>query len=174
LLEEVLFKPPDNLIDQSLSARRATTPTNGDGFGVGWYGAEDTPGLFRSIRPAWNDSNLRDLAAHVSSGLFLAHVRASSLATVQETNCHPFRYGNWLFVHNGQIKDAGKLRRDMLMEVAPENFGNIQGTTDSELMFHLALTYGLDDDAPRAECFTEHCSGVYSPGEELRLYNDGA
>lgn len=150
LLEELLFKPEDNLVDQSLSARRATTPTNGDGFGVGWYGEGETPGLFRSIRPAWNDSNLRDLATHVRSGLFLAHVRASSLATVQETNCHPFRYGKWLFVHNGQIEDAGRLRRDMLMEVAPEYFGNVTGTTDSELMFHLALTYGLDEDAPRA------------------------
>ena len=51
------------------------------------------------------------------------------------------------FVHNGQIKDAGKLRREMLMGVAPDYFGNILGTTDSELMFQLALTYGLDDDA---------------------------
>ena len=149
-LENVLIKPLDNLIDQSLSARRATTPTNGDGFGVGWYDEQDTPGMFHSIRPAWNDANLRELAAHVSSGLFMAHVRATSLATVQETNCHPFRYGKWLFVHNGQIADAGKLRREMLMEVAPEYFENILGTTDSELMFHLALSFGLDDDAPRA------------------------
>jgi glutamine amidotransferase len=149
-LENVLLKPADNLIDQSLSARRATTPTNGDGFGVGWYDENGKPGFFHSIRPAWNDSNLRELSAHVSSGLFLAHVRASSLATVQETNCHPFRYGKWLFVHNGEIEDAGALRREMLMEVAPEYFGNILGTTDSELMFHLALTYGLNEDAPRA------------------------
>lgn len=149
-MENVLIKPPENLIDQSLSARRATTPTNGDGFGVGWYDERGTPGMFHSIRPAWNDSNLRELAAHVTSNLFLAHVRASSLATVQETNCHPFRYGKWLFVHNGQIEDAGKLRREMLIEVAPEYFGNILGTTDSELMFHLALTFGLDEDAPRA------------------------
>lgn len=150
LLENVLIKPEDNMIDQSLSARRATTPTNGDGFGVGWYDDKGTPGMFHSIRPAWNDANLRELGAHVESPLFLAHVRASSLATVQETNCHPFRWGKWLFVHNGQIEDAGRLRRDMLLEVAPEYFGNIMGTTDSELMFHLALTFGLEYDAPKA------------------------
>ena len=82
----------------------------------------ERPGLFRSIRPAWNDFNLRELAANIESRLFLAHVRATSLATVQETNCHPFRYGNWLFVHNGEIFEIEKVRRELLMTVAPEYF----------------------------------------------------
>jgi glutamine amidotransferase len=145
-LETLMFKAEHNLIDQSLSSRSAETPTNGDGFGVGWYGSRPSPGLFRSIRPAWNDFNLRDLAAQVDSSLFLAHVRATSLATAQETNCHPFRHGRWLFVHNGEILDVEKLRRDLLFAVDPALFGEIQGTTDSELMFHLALTFGLEQD----------------------------
>jgi glutamine amidotransferase len=145
-IEDMLFNAKNNLIDQSLSSRSAETPTNGDGFGVGWYDTRPHPGLFRSTRPAWNDSNLRDLAGHIDSHLFLAHVRATSLATVQETNCHPFRYKNWLFVHNGEIFEVEKLRRDLLMGVAPELFSNILGTTDSELMFHLALTFGLESD----------------------------
>ena len=150
LLENVLIKPKDNLIDQSLSARFGTMTTNGDGFGIGWYGDNGTPGMFHSIRPAWNDTNLREIASHIESPLFLAHVRASSLAAIQETNCHPFRWGKWLFVHNGMVAEAGKLRRDMLFGVAPEYFGNILGTTDSELMFHLALTFGLENDVPTA------------------------
>ncbi len=145
-LEDLLFTPQQNLIDQSLSSRSAETPTNGDGFGVGWYGARERPGVFRSVRPAWNDFNLRDLAANIESHLMLAHVRATSLATVQETNCHPFRYGNWLFVHNGEIYEIEKLRRDLLMAVGEVYFNNILGTTDSELMFHLALTLGLEQD----------------------------
>ena len=111
LLEDVLFKPKNSLIDQSMSSKSAETPTNADGFGVGWYGNRPTPGLFRSIRPAWNDFNLRDLAAQVASPLFLAHVRATSLATVQETNCHPFRYGKWLFVHNGEVDGIELIRK---------------------------------------------------------------
>lgn len=145
-LEDLLFTPQQNLIDQSLSSRSAETPTNGDGFGVGWYGARERPGVFRSVRPAWNDFNLRDLAANIESHLMLAHVRATSLATVQETNCHPFRYGKWLFVHNGEIYEIEKLRRDLLMAVGEAYFNNILGTTDSELMFHLALTLGLEQD----------------------------
>jgi glutamine amidotransferase len=146
LIEDLTFKAKHSLIDQSLTSKSAETPTNGDGFGIGWYGTRPQPGLFRSIRPAWNDFNLRDLAAQVETRLFLAHVRATSLATVQETNCHPFRHDHWLFVHNGEIFEIEKLRRDLLFAVAPELFSNILGTTDSEVMFHLALTFGLESD----------------------------
>jgi len=146
LLEEILFKAQHSLIDQSMCSKSAETPTNGDGFGVGWYGTRPQPGLFRSIRPAWNDFNLRDIAAQIESPLFLAHVRATSQATVQETNSHPFRHGKWLFVHNGEIFEVEKLRRRLLFAVAPELFPHILGTTDSEVMFYLALTFGLESD----------------------------
>jgi predicted glutamine amidotransferase len=145
-LEDILFRTEHSLIDQSLSSRSKETATNGDGFGVGWYGGRTKPGLFRSIRPAWNDFNLHELAAHITSPLFLAHVRATSKATVQETNCHPFRYSRWLFVHNGEIEEIERFRRDLLFQVSPQFFPHIQGTTDSELMFYLALTLGLEDD----------------------------
>jgi predicted glutamine amidotransferase len=146
LLEELLFKPKHSLIDQSMSSHSAETPTNGDGFGVGWFGYQGKAGLYHSIRPAWNDLNLHDIAAQIVSPLFLAHVRATSQATVQETNCHPFRYKNWLFVHNGEIFEIEKLRRDLLFRVAPELFPSILGSTDSEIMFFLALTFGLETD----------------------------
>jgi glutamine amidotransferase len=146
LMEDLLFKPKHSLIDQSMSSHSAETPTNGDGFGIGWYGYKGKAGLYHSIRPAWNDFNLRDLAAQIETPLFLAHVRATSQATVQETNCHPFRYKNWLFVHNGEIFEIEKIRRDLLFAIAPELFTNILGTTDSEVMFHLALTFGLEKD----------------------------
>jgi glutamine amidotransferase len=146
LMDDLLFRPAHSLIDQSMSSHSAETPTNGDGFGVGWYGYQGKAGLYRSIRPAWNDFNLHDLAAQVETPLFLAHVRATSQATVQETNCHPFRYKNWLFVHNGEIFEIEKIRRDLLLAVAPELFPHILGTTDSEVMFFLAVTLGLEAD----------------------------
>ena len=145
-LEDLLFHAKHSLIDQSMCSRSAETPTNGDGFGLGWYGTREFPGLFRSIRPAWNDFNLRDLAAQIESPLYLAHVRATSLATVQETNCHPFRRGRWLFVHNGEIFEIERIRQQLLMRIAPELFSNVLGTTDSEVLFHLALTFGLEND----------------------------
>ncbi len=145
-MSDLIIKPKDNLIHQSLHAKSPRTPTNGDGFGVGWYDKHPVPGLFRTIRPAWNDLNLLDITSHIESPLFMAHVRATSLATIQETNCHPFRYKHWLFVHNGQIAQFGLLKQELIGLIAPQYFDNILGSTDSETMFHLALTFGLEKD----------------------------
>jgi predicted glutamine amidotransferase len=149
-LEELLYKPEHSLIDQSRHARLGVETTNGDGFGVGWYGDRKTPGTFRGIGPAWNDRNLRDLSAHVRSPLFLAHIRASTGTPVQETNCHPFRYQQWLWMHNGGIRQFARVKRDLVLAVDPELYPSIEGSTDSELMFYLALTFGLRDDPASA------------------------
>jgi predicted glutamine amidotransferase len=146
LVEELLFKPKHGLIDQSLHSRMGVETTNGDGFGLGWYGTGDGPGVYHSVSPAWGDANLRELAAHVESHLFLAHVRATTGTAIQQTNCHPFRHGRWLFVHNGVIAGFQQMRRDLMLAVDPALFPNMQGSTDSEVLFHLALSFGLERD----------------------------
>jgi predicted glutamine amidotransferase len=146
LIEELLFKTQHGIVDQSLHARMGAEPTNGDGFGLGWYGDGEGPGVYRSVAPAWSDPNLRELAAHVESPLFLAHVRAAIGSPVQETNCHPFRRGSWLFVHNGYIADFHDLRRDLMLALDPPLFPEVRGSTDTEVVFHLALSMGLEDD----------------------------
>jgi len=146
LIEELLFNTQHGIVDQSLHARMGAEPTNGDGFGMGWYGTGAGPAVYRSISPAWADPNLRELAAHVESPLFLTHVRAAIGSPVQETNCHPFRRGPWLFVHNGYIAGFDVLRRDLMLAVDPGLFAEIHGSTDTEVVFHLALTFGLEDD----------------------------
>ena len=151
LLEELLYRPDHSLIDQSLHARLGVETTNGDGFGVGWYStSSETPAVFHSIEPAWNDRNLREVAGHVHSPLFMAHIRASTGTAVQQTNCHPFRYGKWIWVHNGLVRDFGSLKRDLALAVDESLYPHIEGSTDSELLFHLALTFGLEDDPPAA------------------------
>ncbi len=149
-LEELLVKRDRSLIDQSLHSRMGATTTNGDGFGVGWYDEEDVPHLYRSTHPAWNDRNLLELAAGVSSRLFLAHIRASTGSAIQETNTHPFRHGRWLWMHNGLIREFPLVRRELMLAVDDSLFTSIEGTTDSELMFYLALTFGLEDDPVNA------------------------
>ena len=52
LIEDLLYAPENSLIAQSLHARLGVEPTNGDGFGVGWYDGRDAPGQFRSTEPA--------------------------------------------------------------------------------------------------------------------------
>lgn len=150
LLEDLLVRPSHSLIDQSLHSTMGAETTNGDGFGVGWYGTGDTPGVFRSTEPAWNDQNLRELAGHVMSPLVFSHIRASSGSPVQQTNCHPFRHGRWLWMHNGLIRGFHESKRDLALAVDPSLFPDIAGSTDSEIFFHLALTYGLEDDPAAA------------------------
>jgi predicted glutamine amidotransferase len=150
LLDDLLYKPKNSLVVQSLHSQLGAETTNGDGFGVGWYGDRPTPGVFRSIEPAWNDRNLRELAGQISSRRVFAHIRASTGSPVQQTNCHPFRHGRWLMMHNGFVGGLSQVRRDLVLAVDPSLFPEIEGTTDTELLFHLALTHGLEEDPPAA------------------------
>ena len=149
-LDDLLYKPEHSLIVQSMHSTMGAEATNGDGFGVGWYGDREEPGVFRSIEPAWNDRNLRDLAAHISSRRVFAHIRAAIGSPVQQTNCHPFRQGRWLWMHNGFIDGFRVMKRDLALAVDPELFADLEGTTDSELLLFLAMTHGLQDDPPAA------------------------
>jgi predicted glutamine amidotransferase len=166
LIDELIYKPDHSLIDQSLHSTMGATTTNGDGFGVGWYGVGEEPGVFHSTEPAWNDRNLHEISRHIASPLVFAHIRASTGSPVQQSNCHPFRYGNWLWMHNGAIREFDRVKRSLVLEVAPELYPHIEGSTDSELFFHLALTYGLEKDPPTA---VEHAVGLI---EEIGRQHD--
>lgn len=149
-LESLILKPENSLIAQSRHALQSASATNGDGFGVGWYGDKAEPGLYRNIQPAWNDDNLRSMSCHIRSGLFFGHVRASTGTSTSYANCHPFVHDNWMFMHNGKIGRFETLRRELALLVEPKLFSRIQGTTDSEALFYLLLTNGLRDDAVAA------------------------
>jgi predicted glutamine amidotransferase len=179
-LEELLVKRERSLIDQSLHAQLGATTTNGDGFGVGWYSDGETPRVYHSTHPAWNDRNLRELAAGVSSPLFFAHVRASTGGAIQQTNTHPFRFGRWLWMHNGLVRDFARVKRDLVLAVDDSLFASIEGTTDSETMFYLALTFGLEEDpvaaVERMVAFVEetgHRHGIELPVQMTVATTDG-
>jgi len=149
-LDALLLRPEHSLLVQSLRSNSMGHATNGDGFGIAWYGDRPEPGVFKDTHPAWNDDNLRSLAVHTKSSLFLAHVRAATGTPVQRSNCHPFRHGRWVFQHNGEVPHFDRLRRSMAMSIDPDLFPCVKGSTDSELLFHMALTLGLKRDPHRA------------------------
>jgi predicted glutamine amidotransferase len=150
--DALLFRPEHSIIDQSLHAKLGTFTTNGDGFGIGWYGDGDgtKPTVFKNTHPAWNDENLREVATQIRTPLLFAHVRASSGTPVQRSNCHPFRYGRWLWMHNGSLAGFQQVKRDLVLAVDPSLYPSIEGSTDTETLFFLALTFGLADDPPTA------------------------
>jgi glutamine amidotransferase len=180
---ELLLHPVHSIVAQSLDSPLGAEPVNGDGFGFGWYSSsgDGPPGVFRSIEPAWHDQNLRSLAEAIESPLFFCHVRAAAGPPIQQTNCHPFRYDGWLFMHNGGIADFARVKRDLVLAVDPELYPFMLGTTDSEVLFHLALTLGLRDDPAgamsRAIGLVEHVGhehGVQFPFQGSVAITDGA
>lgn len=142
LLKTILTEWPNSLISQSKLAKESSTCLNGDGFGLGWYNhaIDGEPAIFRSVRPAWNDSNLTSLGSKVLSECCLAHIRASTVGDVALANCHPFSYKEFLFVHNGTIHNFGQIRKQLLMSLDEPYFSQIKGQTDSEHLFMKLMT----------------------------------
>lgn len=147
-LEALVSAPCHSLIHQSMHAEEAKVPTNGDGFGLGWYGDRDEPGLYRELRPAWSDENLLSLARLVRSHLFFAHVRASTGTATARSNCHPFAVGRWMFMHNGQIGGWPVIRRAFEALIPDALYPARAGTTDSEALFLRALALIADGATP--------------------------
>jgi glutamine amidotransferase len=73
---------------------------------------------------------------------------------VQQTNCHPFRHGRWLWMHNGFVEAFGEVKRDLVLAIDPTLYPALEGHTDSEILFLLALTLGLEDDPAAAVAAT--------------------
>jgi len=145
-LEHYVTAPVHSLVEQSLRARESAASTNGDGFGLGWYAGHDEPGLYREVRPAWSDENLRHLCRHIRSHLFFAHVRASTGTATTRPNCHPFAHRQWLFMHNGQIGNWSLIRRKVEALIPDAYYGSRIGTTDSEAAFLAILGAGAEQD----------------------------
>ena len=143
-LERIIVTPSHSLLEQSQAATEAKLSTNGDGFGISWYGDSPIPGLYRDVLPAWSDGNLPNLCRIVKSHLFLAHVRASTVGEVTRVNCHPFTSKQWSFAHNGQIADFANIRRTLEATLPDDLYAQRRGTTDSEMLFLLCLANGLE------------------------------
>jgi glutamine amidotransferase len=143
-LEHYVTEPAHSLVSQSIQALESTAATNGDGFGLGWYGRRHAePGLYREIRPAWSDENLRYLCHHLESHLFFAHVRAATGTPITRQNCHPFGCGQWLFMHNGLIGGWQRLKRRVETLIPDALYPSRAGTTDSEAIFLAILGMGI-------------------------------
>ena len=150
-LDLLLLKPANSLVHQSFDAKEFRLRVNGDGFGVAWYAKDrEQPVRMRTVTPAWNNQNLRSLAPATKSDCVLAHVRAASPGLpVVETNCHPFVHGAYAFCHNGGIGGFATARRALLRELSDDAFKQIDGSTDSELLFAMFLDEMEGDGADK-------------------------
>ena len=138
----LLYHTQHSLITQSLSSEYRKNPVNGDGFGVAWYPLHEDieAGVFTSVEPAWSNKNLRMIASKVRTKHYFAHVRDASVGMpVTQTNCHPFHYGKYTFMHNGKIGEFSRLKRAIQNRLSDNSFNMITGNTDSEHIFALIM-----------------------------------
>jgi glutamine amidotransferase len=170
-LEDYVTEPEHSLAAQSLAALESATSTNGDGFGLGWYGRHAEPGLFHETRPAWSDENLRYLCRHLRSHLFFAHVRAATGTAVNRQNCHPFASGRWMFMHNGLVGGWTRVRRDVERLIPDALYPSRRGTTDSEALFLSIMGANIDADPIEAtrSVAARICELVNSEGNKDRF-----
>jgi predicted glutamine amidotransferase len=150
-LEHYVTEPAHSLISQSIHALESTASINGDGFGLGWYGVHPEPGLYREVRPAWSDENLRYLCRHLQSHLFFGHVRAATGTAITRVNCHPFASGKWMFMHNGFLGNWSRWRRQVEGLIPDELYPSRIGTTDSEAIFLAMMGIGMSKPVAAAE-----------------------
>ena len=153
-MNTLIFDASNSLVQQSKKAKMRVNPLNGDGFGVGWYPehGDPIPGTFVSVEPAWSNRNLGQEASKIPTHHFFAHVRdASKGMPVSQSNCHPFQYGPYLWMHNGRLDQFSRFRRLIINDLSDQAFDFIKGNTDSECAFALFLDEINFDEAASLE-----------------------
>ncbi|MFT5730130.1 MAG: glutamine amidotransferase [Desulforhopalus sp.] len=153
-ISSLVTEPRHSIIHQSYHAKERIEPLNGDGFGIGWYAPPfcDAPAVFKDVAPAWSNQNLRNVARVTKSTCIFAHVRAATVGgQVSQSNCHPFSWKNYLFMHNGTVFGFDKIRRVLRQGLSDEVEEFIQGNTDTEHVFALFLDEIKDNSAPDLE-----------------------
>ncbi|KZW01993.1 N-terminal nucleophile aminohydrolase [Exidia glandulosa HHB12029] len=155
-LSHLLTRPAHSIINQAFDSRLRVDlrrPINGDGFGVGWYDSVydeelgSQPCIFTSVTPAWNNENLTRLAEKIKSPLIFGHVRATTAGSLSLDNCHPWKHGKLMWMHNGGIAEFQKIKRKLQARLPDDIFAVVQGNTDSEWSFALFLSLLPDANA---------------------------
>jgi glutamine amidotransferase len=174
MADELLINPKNSLLKQSYQALESEMTVNGDGFGIGWYNESirKDPALFRSIRPAWNDENLKYNASMIKTRCLLAHIRAATQGAVSIENTHPFHYKEFLMMQNGGIKDFLKIKRTVINRLDEDLFQWVYGQTDTQYIFALFLTIvkeRMKNDLPISlEDITKCLSQTFAELEEMK------
>ncbi|KAL9109313.1 MAG: hypothetical protein Q9227_006068 [Pyrenula ochraceoflavens] len=148
-LPKLMSHDPDNITtEHEISVRNRLF--NVDGFGVTWYSsARDDfgqckgkrPALYKNSQPPTNDGNFHSICAQTSTTACFAHIRAATATSITPVNNHPFVFGRHTIMHNGVIANFLDIKRDMVDLIEDDAYANISGSTDSEHLSALYITY---------------------------------
>jgi glutamine amidotransferase len=106
-----------------------------DGWGVAVHSQAVGWVLHRSLTAAEYDPRF-PVVAEIAGEVLIGHVRKRTVGSVSLANTHPFERSSWVFAHNGTV-----LRPEILQRlISPRRSAEIQGQTDSEILFAYLLT----------------------------------
>ena len=170
LLQSILLEKSHSLIDMAFRPNEMkNAKLNADGFGIGWE-ANNNFYLYKNILPIWNDVNLLSIAKNLSSSLVVANVRSATLPDdISYGNTHPFKHENFLFSHNGYIKNFNTSCKKKIIEaMGSEYISKIKGDTDSEYIFFL-FTQFLNHEQNTAKAIHKTINFIKNICEEAML-----
>jgi len=110
-----------------------------DGWGIGFF-RNRASFLFKKAARSSGDQRITNISEVMSSNIFISHLRYASIGERKEANTQPFRWGNWIFAHQGTIKHFRKIRPHIIRRLPAAYKKQISGNTDSEYLFYLFLT----------------------------------
>ena len=123
--------------DNALGTQSINNP---DGWGVAYY-LGSTPHLIKSDTSAITCDIFKKVSGVVTSHSVIAHIRKSTIGKHSILNTHPFQFANWVFAHNGNIKNFSKYRNKLEQLVSKKLKKYILGETDSELLFFIIMSF---------------------------------
>ena len=160
-LEDLLIKPENSLINQSLDPERhPQLQLAGWGFGA-WSEhllKPEKPLLYHRPMAAFYDDNVPGIVPSLQVSTMLAHVRAADYnakTVLADENCHPFSFEGtpWIVAQNGDVPNWQLLQRELLKHCKDEYLEQMAGTTDTEFLYVLLLSLlesDSDEDVKRA------------------------
>ncbi len=127
------------LASEADALRVRTRPGGQLGWGVGFYQGGEV--LMRRRPIDGDEVDVAKIASDVRADVLIGHVRSATVGTLRTENTHPFRYRQWLFAQTGTVSEFDAVR-DRMVESVPQFLrGGIRGETDSEIFFHVLLSF---------------------------------
>ena len=114
--------------------------SHGHGWGLATY-PDGWPKVEKQAWAAWHGEHFKKAAARAYGKSTIAHVRRATVGPPMLRNTHPFTHGKWAFAHNGTIPNFDSIRPRMLDAMDELHRTEIKGSTDSEHVFRLLLTF---------------------------------
>jgi predicted glutamine amidotransferase len=173
-----------DVLDEERAAIAPPPEFRPDAWGIGFYQGGE---VLHKKRPKLEAGPIdwESVARGVRSDCVVIHFRLATVGDFRADNTHPFRMRQWLFAHNGTVEGFSAIRQRMLESMPDFLRRNVRGSTDSEAVFHVLLSF-LDDagqlDHPEAEekvvlgairstvaLLDRHCAEVGAPEPALNF-----